>query len=215
MRVDLGRLKGGLVGETERNTRQALQQLSATSKNIAFFDEIEKMSAGVAASGQTDSGVSAGQFGLLLSHMADHPGESFFIFTANDITKLPPEFTRAERLDAIFFVDLPETAEKQAIWAIHLSHFALDRDQRLPRDDDWTGAEIRACCRLAALLDIPLVEAANQIVPVAVTARESIERLRSWAAGRCLAADRPGLYSGPGISHQLVRGVRRDKPSDN
>ena len=42
LRVDLGRLKGGLVGETERNIRQALQQLSATSKNIAFFDEIER-----------------------------------------------------------------------------------------------------------------------------------------------------------------------------
>lgn len=215
LRVDLGRLNGGLVGETERNTRHALQQLSATSKNIAFFDEIEKMSASVASSGQTDSGVSAGQFGLLLSHMADHPGESFCIFTANDITKLPPEFARAERLDAIFFVDLPDDDEKQAIWEIYLPRFALDRDQRLPRDVDWTGAEIRACCRLAALLDIPLVEAANHIVPVAVTARESIERLRSWAAGRCLVTDRPGLYQGPGISQQPARGLRRGKPSDN
>ena len=215
LRVDLGRLKGSLVGETERKTGLALRQLSATSKNIAFFDEIEKMSAGVASSGQTDSGVSAGQFGLLLSHMADHPGESFFIFTANDITKLPPELTRAERLDAIFFVDVPGSIEKQAIWDIYIRHFMRDPQERLPSDADWTGAEIRACCRLSALLDVPLVEAADQIVPVAVTARESIERLRAWATGRCLSADRPGLYHGPAVLNQPVRGLRRGKPSDN
>ena len=76
--------------------------------------------------------------------------------------------------------------------------------------------EIRACCRLAGLLDIPLVEAASNIVPVAVTAGESVERLRGWAAGRCLSADRPGIYSRdleevakPG------RNVRRGDPSAN
>jgi hypothetical protein len=42
---------------------------------------------------------------------------------------------------------------------------------------------------------VPLVEAAANIVPVAVTAGESVEWLRSWAAGRCLSADRPGIYS--------------------
>ena len=47
---------------------------------------------------------------------------------------------------------------------------------------DWTGAEIRSCCRLSALLDVPLMEAAKHVVPVAATAAESVERLRSWAA---------------------------------
>ena len=46
----------------------------------------------------------------------------------------------------------------------------MDAKQRLPNDDNWTGAEIRACCRLAALLDLPLVQAAQNVVPVAVTA---------------------------------------------
>ena len=78
---------------------------------------------------------------------------------------------------------------------MYLERFALDPDQPRPQDRDWTGAEISACCRLAALLDVPLVEAARNIVPVAVTAGESVERLRQWASGRCLAADRPGLYT--------------------
>jgi SpoVK/Ycf46/Vps4 family AAA+-type ATPase len=214
--VDLGRLKGSLVGETERRTRQALHQLSATARNIAFFDEIEKMTSGVASSGQSDGGVSAGQFGSLITHMADHPGESFFIFTANDISKLPPEFTRAERLDAIFFVDLPGPDEKRAIWEIHVQAFGLDPAQRRPRDDSWTGAEIKACCRLASLLEVPLIEAAANIVPVAVTAAESIERLRNWASGRCLCADRPGLFTRDDVGGGAAgRKVHRGDPSVN
>ncbi len=114
--------------------------------------------------------------------------------TCNDISKLPPEFSRAERFDGIFFLNLPERAEKDAIWQLYLGQFDLDAKQRLPNDDNWTGAEIRACCRLAALLDLPLVQAAQNVVPVAVTAGESVERLRSWASGRCLSAQSGGIY---------------------
>ena len=66
--------------------------------------------------------------------------------------------------------------------------------QELPRSVDWTGAEIKSACRLSALLEVPLVEAARQVVPVAVTAAESVARLRDWASGRCLSAAVPGLY---------------------
>jgi hypothetical protein len=64
-----------------------------------------------------------------------------------------------------------------------------------PNDTEWTGAEIRPCCRLASLLDVPLVQAAQNVVPVAVTAGDRIEALRQWASGRCLSADRAEVYS--------------------
>ncbi|WP_202802825.1 AAA family ATPase [Singulisphaera acidiphila] len=211
---DLGKLKGSLVGQSEERPRQALRLLSATRPNIAFADEIEKSLAAVQGSGVTDSGVSAGQFGALLSHMSDNAGDSFFIFTANDISKLPPEFTRAGRLNAIFFIDLPGTTERERIWQIHLRRFAIDADQRLPGDRDWTGAEIESCCETADLLGISLLEAAQYIVPVAVTAGESIERLRKWAAGRCLAADQHGLYTRGGAVARPGHNVNRD-PSAN
>ena len=212
---DVGRMKGGLVGQTEERTRQALRQLTAMSPCVAFGDEIEKLLAGVSSGGQSDGGVSAGQFGTILSYMNDQEGDAFFVLTANDVSKLPPEFTRAERLDGVFFVDLPGTKEREAIWKIHLGHFDLDPVQRRPRDIDWTGAEVRACCRLAALLDVPLIEAAQNIVPVAVTAGESVERLRSWASGRCLSADRPGLYTrGNEVTAKPGRNVNRG-PSNN
>ena len=71
-------------------------------------------------------------------------------------------------------------------------------NQPLPKDDEWTGAEIRSCCRLAKLLDVPLAEAARNVVPVAVTAAESMDHLRNWACGRCLSANQPGIYNRKG-----------------
>ena len=64
-----------------------------------------------------------------------------------------------------------------------------------PDDTNWTGAEIKSCCRLASLLVVPLIQAAQNVVPVAVTAGDKIEALRQWASGRCLSADRAGVYS--------------------
>jgi hypothetical protein len=77
-------------------------------------------------------------------------------------------------------------------------------------DANWTGAEIKSCCRLASLLDVPLVQAAQNVVPVAVTAGDRIESLRQWASGRCLSADRAGVYSrSEGESGGRVRRVVR------
>jgi hypothetical protein len=70
------------------------------------------------------------------------------------------------------------------------------RSGRVRTDDtNWTGAEIKSCCRLASLLDVPLVQAAQNVVPVAVTAGDKIEGLRQWASGRCLSADRGGVFA--------------------
>jgi hypothetical protein len=40
-----------------------------------------------------------------------------------------------------------------------------------------------------SLLVVPFVQAAQNVVPVAVTAGDKIEGLRRWASGRCLSAD--------------------------
>ena len=213
--LDVGALLGSLVGQSEANVRQALRLVDAMAPCVAMIDEVEKALAGVASSGQTDSGVSARMFAGFLTWLNDHESDVFVVCTANDVAKLPPEFGRCERFDATFFLDLPGPAEKAVIWEMYLKMYGLDRDQRRPRDTDFTGAEIKSCCRLAALLDVPLVEAAQNIVPVAVTAGEAVERLRQWASGRCLAADRPGLYTrGNGAGPKPGRNVSRD-PSSN
>jgi hypothetical protein len=200
--LDVGALLGSLVGQSEQNIRQALKIADAMAPCVLMADELDKALSGVASSGQTDSGVSARLFGKLLTWLNDHETDVFFIGTCNDVSKLPPEFSRAERFDGVFFVDLPGQREKQAIWEMYLRKFGLDAKQPKPVDQDWTGAEIKACCRLSALLDVPLLEAGKNIVPVAVTAAESVGRLRTWASGRCLSADKSGIY------------VREDVPPD-
>jgi SpoVK/Ycf46/Vps4 family AAA+-type ATPase len=208
---------GSLVGSTEANIRQALKIIDAMSPCVVMVDEVEKALAGVASSGSTDSGVTARLFGTFLTWLNDRTSDSYVICTCNDISKLPPEFSRAERFDGIFFLDLPGRQQKDAIWDIYLKMFELDAEQARPKDDQWTGAEVRAACRLAALLDLPLTAAAQNVVPVAVTAAESVERLRQWASGRCLDAEGGGIYSagGVGFVSKPVRKVRRQDPSSN
>ena len=207
--LDVGTLMGSLVGQTEERTRRALQIADAMAPCVLMIDEVEKAFSGVASSGQTDSGVSSRMFGSFLSWLNDHTSDVFVVCTANDVAKLPPEFSRAERFDGVFFVDFPGAEQKRAIWDIYRELFEIEREQKLPSDENWTGAEIRACCRLSALLDVPLVQAAQNVVPVAVTSQESVTRLRDWATGRCLDAENGGIYSQSGGKSKSRRRVTR------
>jgi ATPase family associated with various cellular activities (AAA) len=164
--LDIGRLMGSLVGQTESNIRQALQIAEAMAPSILFVDELEKGLSGVNGSG--DSGVSTRLFGSLLTFLADHDSDVFFIGTANDIRRLPPEFTRAERLDGVFFVDLPTPEQRRAIWKLYRGMYDIGPSEPIPPDEGWTGAEIKSCCRLSALLDVSLTEAARNVVPVSI-----------------------------------------------
>lgn len=210
--LDVGNLMGSLVGQSEERTRQALRIIDAMAPCVAMLDEVEKSFAGVNGSG--DSGVASRMFGSFLSWLNDHTSDVFVVCTANDVSRLPPEFGRSERFDGVFFLDLPDRDEKDAIWNIYLDYFAIDRDQSLPDDTNWSGAEIKSCCRLSALLDVPLSKAAENVVPIAVTASESIDRLRSWASGRCLSASHPGIYQRSKKQSKSRRRVSRD-PSAN
>ena len=213
--LDVGSLLGSLVGQSEANIRQALRLVDAMSPCVVMVDEVEKALAGASGS-SGDSGVSARLFGTLLGWLNDRTSDSFVVCTANDVSRLPPEFARSERFDATFFLDLPGAREKEAIWRMYREQYGVDPAARTPESRDWTAAEIKSCCRLAALLDVPLAEAAMNVVPVAVIAGEAIERLRGWAAGRCLSADRPGLYSrASDLAAKTGRNVKRSDPSAN
>ncbi len=215
LQMDIGSLMGSLVGQSEERTRTALRIVDAMAPCVLMIDEVEKAFSGVGGSGANDSGVSSRMFGRFLQWLNDHESDVFVVCTSNDATRLPPEFSRSERFDGVFFLDLPGRAEKDAIWSMYLSLFELDADQKRPSDEDWTGAEIRACCRLAALLDVPVTQSALNVVPVAVTSAESVEGLRSWASGRCLDADKAGIYRHASGRAKSRRRVSRSEPSVN
>jgi SpoVK/Ycf46/Vps4 family AAA+-type ATPase len=114
----------------------------------------------------------------------------YVVATCNDIEKLPPEFIRAERWDAIWFFDLPASDERDEIARLYAAEYDVPLDPR-PDESGWTGAEIKTAYRLAAVLNVTAKEAAQYVVPLANTMREKIQELRDWAAGRCVQASEP------------------------
>ncbi|EGF24942.1 AAA family ATPase [Rhodopirellula baltica] len=211
--LDVGSLLGSLVGQSEERTRQALRTIDAMAPCVMMIDEVEKAFSGASGSAN-DSGVSSRMMGTFLTWLNDHESDVFVVCTANDVKRLPPEFSRAERFDGVFFLDLPGRTQKDEIWRLYRNQFGIASDESTPDDDQWTGAEIKSCCRLAALLDVSLIEASKNVVPVAKTSSESIGRLRQWANGRCLSSDHSGLFLASSGSSSKRRGSRSD-PSNN
>lgn len=110
LRLDMDQLMGGLLGESERNMRQALALAEAMSPCILWIDEIEKGFSG-AASKQGDDSTFKRMFGRLLTWMQENKKPCFIFATANDISILPPEFFRSGRFDALFSVHMPTNDE--------------------------------------------------------------------------------------------------------
>jgi len=212
VRLDIGRVFGGLVGASEQNMRTALRTAEAIAPCVMWIDEIEKGFAS-GASGSGDSGTSARVFGTFLSWMQEKTAAVFVIATANQISLLPPEMMRKGRFDEIFFIDLPTDTERWVIFSLHLKARlkAGPALGALPVTDEllgslcaategFSGAEIEqvviAACfdafneRRALTADDLLHEIANT-VPLSVTQAEQIAELRAWADIRAVAASAP------------------------
>ena len=114
LRLDIDQLMGGLVGDSERNLRQALALAEAMSPCILWIDELEKGFEG-AASSQGDGGTFKRMFGRLLTWMQENKKPCFIFATANDISHLPPEFFRSGRFDSLFAVYMPTSQECEEI----------------------------------------------------------------------------------------------------
>jgi SpoVK/Ycf46/Vps4 family AAA+-type ATPase len=174
--LDVGSLKGGLVGETEKNTRIACKTIDAFGKAVVMLDEIEKAFAGGNKGSSTgDSGVSAGMLGYFLTWMQERTSEGILIATANDLDKLPPEFLRAGRWDTVFFVDLPNRGEIKSIIQIMNGRY----NSELPNDtkfierlfnEGWTGAEIE---QLAKDSHFDSIDVALKNIPLLSTMRKN------------------------------------------
>jgi hypothetical protein len=198
LKLDAGRLYGGLVGQSEANLRSVIQTAEAVAPCCLWLDELEKGLAGSKTSGSTDGGTSARMLGSLLSWMQEKTANVFVVATANDVSQLPPELLRAGRWDQMFFVDLPNQTEREAIWTIQILKHGrnpvdFDSVQLARASDGLTGSEIEAVFieslydafdRESEPTDLDIASALTDFVPLSRTMAEQISALRTWALGR-------------------------------
>jgi len=202
LRLDVGRVFGKYIGESEAAIRRVVQTAEAVAPAILWIDEIEKGFAGAAAESH-DTGVSARVLGTFLTWLQEKRKPVFVFATANQIRNLPPELLRKGRFDELFFVDLPTPEERAEIFRVHLARRrrdpeAFDLAALAERTDGFTGAEIEqvVCEALYSafaadrrpLGQDDLTHAAAEIVPISVTMKEAIGAMRHWAASRARGA---------------------------
>ena len=148
VRLDVGRLLGKYVGESEENMRKALKLSEAISPCVLWIDEIEKAFAGVGSDGGGNE-VTTRLFGQFLTWMQEKENTVFIVATANDISRMPPEFLRKGRFDELFFVDLPNGEERRKILDIHLKkrkkwNRDIDTIALIKETEGFNGADLEA-----------------------------------------------------------------------
>lgn len=132
LKLDMGRLMGKYVGESESNMRQAIALAEAIAPCVLWVDELEKAFAGIGGGGG-GAEVTTRLFGQFLTWMQEKKSAVFVVATANDIMKLPPELMRKGRFDEIFYVQIPSAEERMKIFEIHI---------RKRRPDDLKNIDI-------------------------------------------------------------------------
>lgn len=222
LKLDMGKIFGGIVGSSEENMRKAIATAEAVSPSILWVDEIEKGFSGLKSGG--DSGTSARVFGTFLTWMQEKTDPVFVIATANDISSLPPELLRKGRFDEIFFVDLPTTKEREKIFKVHINkriksssvQHEITTDDSVCREladlsAGYVGAEIEQIVISAmyeafyanrGLRKEDIIKAIKETVPLSSTQREQILELRAWAKERAVLAT-------------AIEDREKENPSDN
>ncbi len=196
LKLDASRLYDKYIGESEKNFRHATTLAESMAPAVLWIDEIEK--GFMAGGGDADGGLSRRLLGSFLTWLQERRADVFVVATANDLSSLPPELLRKGRFDEIFFVDLPDAAEREAIWRIHLGlrkqdASTLDLARVVAASDGFSGAEIeqavigalyRALHAKKPLTTELLLEEIRGTVPLSVSRREDVEALRALARAR-------------------------------
>jgi SpoVK/Ycf46/Vps4 family AAA+-type ATPase len=206
LRLDVGKVFGGLVGSSEENIRNVIKTAEAIAPAILWIDELEKGFSGTGSSGQTDGGTTSRVFGSFITWLQEKTSPVFVIATANNVQQLPPELLRKGRFDEIFFCDLPDREDRKSIIDIHLRKKnrdpgQFDIDRLADATAEYSGAEMEQAV-IAALYDAfdtgndltsdGLLHTLGEIVPLAVTMREQIDAMREWARTRARMASSRG-----------------------
>ena len=199
-RLEMSRVFSGAFGSPEVAFSDACRLMSEMAPAILWIDEIEM---GLSAEGSAaPDPVLSRVFAYFLTWMQEKPPGLFVAATANRIDLLPAEMIRKGRFDQVFFVDLPKTEEREAIFRIHLEKRAYNPDDFnlsvfADGTEGWNGAEIEQA--VISAITIAKMEGRNlevkdlyaarkQIVPISATMEEQVRHIRNWAYERAISA---------------------------
>ncbi len=208
LKLDVGKLFGGIVGESESRLRQMISVAETISPCILWIDEIDKAFTNTESRG--DSGTSNRVLATFISWLSEKNKPVFVIATANNIDLLPLEIIRKGRFDEIFFLDLPREEEREEIFKIHLQEFRpnswklFDYLILAKSSESFSGAEIRQSIiegmyhafyekREFTTDDVCL--ALKELIPLAHLESDQMVRLQKWASsGRIRSASSKHIY---------------------
>jgi hypothetical protein len=203
-RLDFANIHGQYVGQSEGRLREALDTADRVAPCVLWIDEIEK---GLA--GQNDStGVGRRLLGQFLYWLQESGSRVFVVATANDVRSLPPELLRKGRFDELFFVDLPDEADRAEIIRLYYRRYLkADADpglvtQLVALSNGFAGSDIESALHEvgAAVLLNPgggpvrppfILDTFANTSPLSRTNPEQIEDIRSWGRERAVPAGRP------------------------
>ena len=208
LKLDVGKLFGGIVGESESRLRQMINVTETISPCILWIDEIDKAFSNTESKG--DSGTSNRVLATFISWLSEKTKPVFVISTANNIDLLPLEIIRKGRFDEIFFLDLPQKKEREEIFKIHLREFRPSRwesfnySELAKLSESFSGAEIRqsiiegmyhAFYEKREFTTDDICMALNELIPLAHLESNQMLKLQKWASsGRIRLASSKNIY---------------------
>jgi SpoVK/Ycf46/Vps4 family AAA+-type ATPase len=201
-RLDMAAVLGKYVGESEGRLRAALDTADRVAPCVLWIDEIEK---GLAGGG--DAGVTRRLVGQFLFWLQESTSKVFMVATANDVSSLPPELLRKGRFDEIFFVDLPDDAERADIIRLYFRRYmATDPSPRLADDlvrasECFAGSDLEAAVREIKVrmmldktdrlpADATILASFRSVVPFSRSNPEDVAAIRAWGRERAVPASR-------------------------
>nr|YP_011005093.1 hypothetical protein V2471_pgp041 [Analipus japonicus]WAM61956.1 hypothetical protein [Analipus japonicus] len=138
LRLDVGRLFAGVVGESESRVREMIRITESLAPCVLWVDEIDKAFSD--SEQNLDSGTTTRVLATFITWLAEKTLPVFVIATANDVYSLPIEILRKGRFDEIFFLGIPTVEERKLIYEIHLKRF---------RPDTWNKYDTRKLSKKA------------------------------------------------------------------
>ncbi|XP_068181310.1 ATPase family gene 2 protein homolog A [Antennarius striatus] len=145
------------VGESERAVREVFRKARAVAPSIVFFDEIDAL-ASERGSSSGSGGVGDRVLAQLLTEMdgVEQLRDVTVLAATNRPDMIDKALMRPGRLDRIVFVPLPDAPTRREIFALQFRNMPIAEsvsvDELVNRTNKYSGAEITAVCREAALL---------------------------------------------------------------